>query len=131
MLDRHGEDPHELARSLDGCTAQHVEPFYLDQAANDGARLEELRHTLFGAPAPAPPPLTNRVSFTALRTAMLYDATLFRAFWRVLGMLVNPEDVYTDPDVVARVRDVLRSLDRPAPIPQPSRAALQDALAGA
>src|SRR5580658_2211619 len=99
-----------------------------DQAANDGRRLAELRHTLFGAPAPETTPLEDRVTFAALRAAMPFDAIVFRAFWRVMGMLARPDDVYTDPDVVARTRDVLRSLDTATAMTQPTRAELEAAL---
>ena len=128
LLGEHGEDLMGLARALDNFVTRKVEPFYLDQAANDGRRLAELRHTLFGAPAPVSTPLEDRVTFAALRAAMPFDPIVFRAFWRVMGMLAQPEEVYTDPDVVARTQDVLRSLDPAPPTPQPTRAQLEAAL---
>ena len=60
---------------------------------------------------------------------MPFDATVFRAFWRVMGMLAQPDDVYTDPDVVARTQDVLRSLYTAPTTTQPTRAELETALA--
>ena len=128
-LDKYGEDEMGVAESLDVVITQHVEPFYLDQAANDGQRLAELRHTLFGAPAVETTPLQDRVTFTALRAAMPFDAIVFRAFWRVLGMLAKPGDVYADPDVVARTQDILRCFDAAPAMTQPTRAELQAALA--
>jgi hypothetical protein len=68
------------------------------------------------------------VTFAALRAAMPFDAIVFRAFWRVMGMLARPDDVYTDPDVVARTRGVLRSLDTAPTMTQPTRAELEAAL---
>jgi len=59
---------------------------------------------------------------------MPFDATVFRAFWRVLGTLAKPGDVYTDPGVVARTRDVLRSRDTAPAMNQPARAELEAAL---
>jgi hypothetical protein len=59
---------------------------------------------------------------------MPFDAIAFRAFWRVTGMLAKPEDVYTDPDVVTRTREVLRFLDAAPAMTQPSRAELEAAL---
>jgi hypothetical protein len=129
LLDEYGEDEMGLAQALDKFVTRRVEPFYLDQATNDGRRLAELRHTLFGAPAPETTPLEDRVTFAALRAAMPFDAIVFRAFWRVMGMLARPDDVYTDPDVVARTRDVLRSLDTATAMTQPTRAQLEAALA--
>ena len=129
LLDEYGEDEMGLAQALDNFVTRHVEPFYLDQAANDGRRLAELRHTLFGAPAPETTPLEDRVTFAALRAAMPFDAIVFRAFWRVMGMLAKPDDVYTDPDVATRTQDVLRSLDTSPAMTQPTRAQLEAALA--
>ena len=129
LLDEYGEDQMELAQVLDDFVTGHVEPFYTDQAANDGRRLAELRHTLFGAPEPETTLLEDRVTFAALRAAMPFDAIVFRAFWRVMGMLTKPDDVYTDPDVVARTQDVLRSLGTAPAMTRPTRAELQAALA--
>jgi 2-polyprenyl-6-methoxyphenol hydroxylase-like FAD-dependent oxidoreductase len=129
LLEKHGEDEMGLAQALDHFVSRHVEPFYLDQATNDGRRLAELRHTLFGAPAPEPTSLEGRVTFPELRAAMPFDPIVFRAFWRMMGMLAQPDDVYTDPDVVAHTQDVLRSLDIAPAMTQPTRAVLEAALA--
>jgi 2-polyprenyl-6-methoxyphenol hydroxylase-like FAD-dependent oxidoreductase len=129
LLDEYGEDGMGLAQGLDDLVTRSVEPFYLDQAANDGRRLAELRHTLFGAPAPETTQVEDRVTFAALRAAMPFDAIAFRAFWRVMGMLAKPDDVYTDPHVVARTQQVLRSLDTAPAMTQPTRAQLEAALA--
>ena len=65
VLDEYGEDQMGLAQALDNFVTQHVEPFYLDQATNDGRRLAELRHTLFGAPEPETTLLEDRVTLAA------------------------------------------------------------------
>jgi 2-polyprenyl-6-methoxyphenol hydroxylase-like FAD-dependent oxidoreductase len=129
MLGQYGEDEMGLAQALDHFVTRDVEPFYLDQATNDGQRLAELRHTLFGAPAPETTPLEDRVTFAELRAAMPFDAIVFRAFWRVMGMLAKPGDVYSDPDVVAHSRDVLRSLGTAPTMPQPTRTELEAVFA--
>jgi len=128
-LGENGEDESALAEALDNRVTQHVEPFYLDQAANDGRRLAQLRHNLFGAPLPETAPLEDRVTFAELSAAMPFDAIVFRAFWRVLGMLARPGEVYADPDVVARTRDILRHPDMARAMTQPTRADLEAALA--
>ena len=128
QLGTYGEDAMGLAQALDSFVTRHVEPFYADQAASDGRRLAELRHTLFGAPVPETTPPEDRVTFAELRAAMPFDATVFRAFWRVLGMLAKPDDVYTDPGVVDRTRDVLRARDVTPARTEPTRAKLQAAL---
>jgi hypothetical protein len=57
------------------------------------------------------------------------DPTAFRAFWEIYAMTRLPEDVYTDPRVVACTRAALRSHDGGAPTAQPPRESLLAALA--
>jgi 2-polyprenyl-6-methoxyphenol hydroxylase-like FAD-dependent oxidoreductase len=128
-IDEFGDDLVRLAGSLDRRVTANVEPFFVDQAHNDRARLAALRHTIFGTPAPSPDPRPDAVSFGELRAVMSVDATLLRAFWRVMGMLSHPENVYTDPDVVRRTHAALRDGAPLAPIQQPSRAEIDTALA--
>jgi len=128
LLGEYGDDQMGLAQALDTLVTRHIEPFYLDQATNDGQRLAELRHTLSGAPAPQTAPRQDRVTFAALRAAMPFDATVFRAFWRLMGMLAKPDDIYTDPGIVTRTQDVLRTLGTAPATIQPTRAQLQAAL---
>jgi hypothetical protein len=91
---------------MDARVAEHVVPFYEDQAAIDSARLEILQHTIFGAPLPSVPSTwQNRVTYAQLRTAAMFDATAFRAFWRIMGMISRPEDVYMNPQVVERTHE--------------------------
>jgi hypothetical protein len=69
------------------------------------------------------------VSYPQLRMAASYDPTAFRAFWKINGMVCPPEQVYTDPDVVACTREALRQ-HRDAPsAAQPTRGQLLAALA--
>ncbi|HEY7032188.1 MAG TPA: hypothetical protein VH482_12695 [Thermomicrobiales bacterium] len=122
-------DPLELAMALDGHVATHVAPFYEDQAAIDGARMAMLRHTIFGEPAPAPPAVApDRVSMNEIRTAARFDPTAFRALWTHAGMLRVPEEIYTDPAVVAATRGALRRHGSGPPMAQPTRDALLAAL---
>jgi len=80
-------------------------PFYEDQAAIDQARLAALRHSVFGAPEPAPPPAdSGRITYAQLRVAAASDPAAFRAFWKIYGMTCLPDEVYTDPHLVARTR---------------------------
>ena len=63
-------------------------------------------------PAPSAPPLdSGRVSFTQLRVAASFDPAVFRAFWKLMFMLCQPDDVYRDPHIVASVQVALRSRD--------------------
>jgi 2-polyprenyl-6-methoxyphenol hydroxylase-like FAD-dependent oxidoreductase len=126
----HRGDPAAQAQAMDGLVDGHVVPFYEDQAAIDRARLTALRHAIFAAPPPRPPlPEPGRVSFTQLRAAASADPTAFRAFWEIYGMTRGPEDVYTDPRVVACTKQALRSHDGGTPIAQPPRDSLLAALA--
>jgi hypothetical protein len=125
----HGDDPAAQALALDRLVAEHVVPFYEDQASIDAARLAMLRHTIFGAPAPDPPQLgSGRVSFWQLRMAAPFDPTAFRAVWKLMGMIGQPDEVYTDPQVVHRTQQVLRHHPGGPPIAQPTRKQLLDAL---
>jgi hypothetical protein len=128
-LDEHRDDWTAQAAAMDARVAEHVVPFYEDQAAIDSARLEILQHTIFGAPRPSVPSTwQNRVTHAQLRTAAMFDATAFRAFWRIMGMISRPEDVYMNPQVVERTHETLREHGSRLPIVQPPREQLLAAL---
>ena len=103
-------------------------PFYHDQAVIDAARLAMMRHTIFGAPAPPPSQTPGRVTYSQLRVAASYDPIAFRAFWKINGMICPPEEVYTDPDVVACTQETLRRSGAGPPVIQPTREQLLTAL---
>jgi hypothetical protein len=123
-----GADPVAQALAMDHLVGRHVEPFYRDQAEVDAARLAMMRHTLFGAPAPRPAAVADRVSYPQLRAAGSYDPVAFRAFWTVNGMVRPPEEVYTDPHVVACTREALSRYGSGPPVAQPTREQLIAAL---
>jgi 2-polyprenyl-6-methoxyphenol hydroxylase-like FAD-dependent oxidoreductase len=123
-----GADPVAQALAMDHLVGRHVEPFYRDQAEVDAARLAVMRHTLFGAPAPRPAAVADRVSYPQLRAAGSYDPVAFRAFWTVNGMVRPPEEVYTDPHVVACTREALSRYGSGPPVAQPAREQLLAAL---
>jgi len=128
VIDEHGNDRGALALAADERVADHVVPFYEDQAAIDSARLAMLRHNIFDAPAPASSALSDRVTFAELRTAAQFDSTAFRALWKVMGMVCRPGEVYTDPQVVARTHKTLREHVSGPSIVQPPREQLLAAL---
>lgn len=130
-IDRHDGDPTARAVALDRLVTGHVMPFYEDQAAIDQARLAALRHCVFGAPQPAPPATDpGRVTYAELRSAASSDPVAFRAFWQIYGMTCLPDEVYTDPRVVACTRSAIRDQRGGAPVPQPARERLLAALNG-
>jgi 2-polyprenyl-6-methoxyphenol hydroxylase-like FAD-dependent oxidoreductase len=127
-VNKYGDDRRTLAIALDKMVAEHILPYYEDQAAIDSARLVILRHRIFDAPLPpAPPAASDRITFEQLRTASLFDPTIFRAFWKVMGMLSRPAEVYADPEIVALTQEALRHHAK-APIVQPTREQLLAAL---
>ena len=125
----HAADPAAQALAMDRLAGAHVVPFYQDQAAIDGARLAMMRHTIFGAPPPPPAETPGRVTYSQLRAAASYDPAAFRAFWKINGMVCPPGEVYTDPDVVACTREILRRHGAAPPVAQPTREQLLTALA--
>jgi len=56
--------------------------------------------------------------------------TAFAAFWKINGMVCPPEQVYTDPGVVAATQKTLSHYGTAPPVPQPTRDQLDTALAG-
>jgi hypothetical protein len=122
------EQLDDLAMALNERIENHVAPFYADQANIDATRLTEVRHRIFGGPAPHTPETADRVTYAQLRNAAPFDPTVFRAFWRVMGMVCLPDAVYTDPTIVARTREVIRGRGDGPPIAQPTREQLLAAL---
>jgi hypothetical protein len=119
-----------LALAADKLVADHVVPFYEDQAAIDSERLAMLRHNIFDAPAPAATASasSDRVTFAQLRTAAQFDPAAFRALWRIMGMIGRPGEIYTDPQIVARTHEILREHVSDPSIVQPSRERVLAAL---
>ena len=131
LVDAVGEnatDPAAQALALDRLVGAHVVPFYHDQALIDAARLAMMRHTIFGAPPPQTPRTPGRVTYSQLRVAASRDPTAFRALWKINGMVCPPEQVYTDPDVIACTQETLRRYGTAPPVPQPAREQLLAAL---
>jgi 2-polyprenyl-6-methoxyphenol hydroxylase-like FAD-dependent oxidoreductase len=130
VIGQHDENWTAQALALDGLVAAHVVPFYEDQAAIDYARLTMLRHAVSGGPPPErPAAMPSRVTYAQLRSAALFDPAAFRAFWKIMGMVCPPAEIYTDPRVVACTQEVLRERGGGPPVAQPTREQLLAALA--
>jgi len=121
-------EPHLQAVAMDDLVTTHIEPHYAEQAIVDGARLGYVRHVIFGDPAEEEPQGPGRVSYAEVRTAMPFDPVAFRAFWRIMGMQGLPEEIYTDPEVIASTRRVLATPGAVPPPVQPTRDELEAAL---
>lgn len=135
-LNTRAGDSTAQALALDQLVNDHVRPYYEDQAVIDAERLATLRHHVFGAPPPGQSTGSDRdrspgdrVTFPQVRAAATADPLAFRAFWQIQGMTRRPEQVYTDPRVIAATRATLADLDLPR-MAQPSRARLLAALTG-
>lgn len=131
LVDAIGEtagDPVAQSLALDRLVDAHVAPFYRDQAVIDAGRLAMMRHTIFGEPPPRPSPTPGRVTYPQLRAAAAVDPTAFRALWKINGMVCPPDEVCTDPDVIACPEEAL-GRHGPAPhVAQPAREQLLTAL---
>jgi 2-polyprenyl-6-methoxyphenol hydroxylase-like FAD-dependent oxidoreductase len=128
VISEHPDDPAAQALALDHLVGAHVAPFYHDQAAVDAGRLAMMRHTIFGAPPPRPSHVPGRVTYPQLRAAASYDPVAFRALWTINGMTRAPEEVYTDPGIVARTQETLKRYRTAPPAAQPTREQLLIAL---
>jgi 2-polyprenyl-6-methoxyphenol hydroxylase-like FAD-dependent oxidoreductase len=130
VLTAHPDDPDGQGRAMDRAVTRYLAPFYADQAVTDAARLAMLRHTVAGAPPPVVDTPPDRLTFAQLRRAAQVDADAFRTVWRLMGMVGQPEQAYTDAARVARVRTLLGT-GAPTSVPQPTRADLEKALRAA
>jgi 2-polyprenyl-6-methoxyphenol hydroxylase-like FAD-dependent oxidoreductase len=130
-LARHERDFTAQALAMDGLVTTRIEPFYAEQAAIDEYRLRRMRHAISAGPGPEPepgPPAADGTGYWQVRAAAPFDPVVFRAFWKVMGMNAVPGEVYADPEVIARTREVLGRNDAAPPAAQPSRAQLLAAL---
>jgi hypothetical protein len=105
-----------------------VVPFYADQALIDAERLAMMRHTIFGAPPPRLSRTPGRITYSQLRVAASRDPTVFRALWKINGMVCPPDQIYTDPDVIACTQEMLRRHGTAPPVAQPAREQILTAL---
>jgi 2-polyprenyl-6-methoxyphenol hydroxylase-like FAD-dependent oxidoreductase len=128
-LARHGADLRALALAFDAATRREIEPWY--RAARDQDR--EARETaaephaaspsvVGSAPAgPASLPVVDPKTFlrSVLRDGLLpalrTDIAVVRAFLRAFNLLVPPDALMKDPDVVGRVLAAWRGRTQQAP----------------
>lgn len=131
VLAEHPDDPLAQALAMDAAVAEHVAPWYADQAATDAARAAAMRGALRGdPPVPLPDP-ADGVTPLHLRGAAMVDAGLYRALSSVISMVRKPSEVYGDQATVDRVRATYAAGAVPPPPSGPSRDELLAAVAGA
>jgi flavin-dependent dehydrogenase len=115
--------------ATDAFVLENIAPFFEEQTSIDSARMASLRHAVFGDPAPqAPAASLDRVTYGEVRAAGQFDATAFRALWRIHGMINKPSDEYSNPRVVACTRAALAENRERLSIVQPTREELMTAL---
>ena len=129
VVEKHADDAVAQAYAFDDLVTAHIAPFYEEQAIVDGVRLRALRHAVYGDPLQDPPPLArDRVNYWQVRAAMPFDPVAFRGFWRIMGMVSVPAEVYSDRAVVTATQNVLAQKPVADVIEQPSRQQLMAAL---
>jgi hypothetical protein len=99
----HPDDPCAAARAYEKASAQRVEPWYDVSVLTDGA-----------ASAPSPPPEAGEAAASAPRAPRLDLATLRRIaasgdpqlavlVARTMSLLLTPQEVFGDPEVLERL----------------------------
>lgn len=149
VLREHGADPRAAALAFDDATRRELLPWY--RAARDqdrearevaaaqarGENPDETTSRASGPSAPGQPvdpkAFLRSVFRDGLMPALRTDIEVVRAFLRVFNLLVPPDAMMTDPDVMARVLAAWRGREnRPAlELPGPERAAMLALLARA
>lgn len=129
IMEKHAGDAVAQAYAFDDLVTAHIAPFYEEQTIVDRVRLRALRHAVYGDPLQSPRQLADgRVNYWQVRAAMPFDPVAFRGFWRIMGMVSAPEEVYSDPAVVAATQNVLAQKPVADALEQPSRQQLMTAL---
>lgn len=128
VLAGHPDRPRAQTHAMDASVTEHIAPWYAEQAAADGARLDAVRRALRNEPPAPPPDPADGVTFAHLAAVGTIDPEVFRAFSSVLGMLRQPAERCSDPDIVTRVRAAFAAGAVPPPMQGPSRAELLAAL---
>jgi 2-polyprenyl-6-methoxyphenol hydroxylase-like FAD-dependent oxidoreductase len=140
-LRAHAGDSRGLALAFDGATRREIEPWY--RAARDQdresreiaaaqARGESISGALVAQPGqPVDPKAFLRSVFRdGLIPALRSDIQVVRAFLRAFNLLVPPDALMKDPDVIARVLAAWRGRDQraPAAMPGPARSEMVELL---
>ncbi len=132
-------DAHALALAFEAATRRELEPWYRaardqDREARDIA-LAQARGEPLDAPAQPggvvdPKAFMRSVFRDGLLPAMRTDITVIRHFMRAFNLLVAPDALMTNPDVIGRVLAAWRDRDRREPIETqgPDRAEMLELL---
>jgi 2-polyprenyl-6-methoxyphenol hydroxylase-like FAD-dependent oxidoreductase len=130
-LDAHGDaGSAELALAFDEATRRELEPWYVASVSADEAN--RALASRGGEPDPDDPAtFAQSVLRDGVLPASRTDPLVFRAFVRAFNLLVAPEALMADPELMGRVLAVYQERDQREPDPPlgPPRAVLLDELA--
>ncbi|MBV9328984.1 MAG: FAD-dependent monooxygenase [Chloroflexi bacterium] len=115
VVREHLDSPLDLAFAHDNMTETKMVPWYRSTVEMDRIRTAQITAAIQGQPAqPAKGP------GDALAVAMLYDASLFRAYLEITSLLALPREVFSRPGIVDRIME-LADIHPPAEPPCPTR----------
>jgi len=145
-LDEHPDDGVARALRFEGASAVEVEPWYDASVAQDRQGRRQARKDRDAEAARAegreiptadgevtPEDFAADIMREGLFPAVRTDPVVFRAFIRAFNLLVAPNALMSDPDVINRVMASYQERDSRPPEPSlgPPRHEMLDALAGA
>jgi 2-polyprenyl-6-methoxyphenol hydroxylase-like FAD-dependent oxidoreductase len=118
-LREHGTDPDGFARGFAEFTNQELYPWFRSAAFQD-AQARELKEEV---PAEDPRAFMQSVLREGLLPATRTSPIVFRAFVRWFNLLVTPEALLADAEVVGEVMNAYNDRDNrpPPPVPGPER----------
>jgi 2-polyprenyl-6-methoxyphenol hydroxylase-like FAD-dependent oxidoreductase len=111
------DDPERFVRAWDEVTETRIAPFYWDQITADRARMAEMNALREGTEPPAPDPYV-----AAVIAAMPHDPDVFRAAIETATCMVRPDEVFSRPGLMDKVRALAGA--EPMRAPGPDRAEL-------
>lgn len=96
-------DPGDVALAYDAALTREVEPFVRSSREVDARTLARWRHARTGEPLP---PRPDGVTYEDVGLAAMRERDVYQAFVAMAGNLRTPDDVQSDPVVVAAVEAV-------------------------
>jgi hypothetical protein len=128
VVQKHLDNPFELALSHDCMTETQLTPWYRDTIEIDRKRITGVNALIEGRPEPEQPPNPRAQVAKALSVAMMYDADIYRAAAEMRSVMALPQEVMARPGMVDRIMEVAGTHEAVNP-PGPSRQELLGMLA--
>ena len=111
------DDPEAVVRRFDAATEADVTPFYRNQIAADRTRIREMDALRRGDEPPPPDPMA-----AAINAAVPRDPDVFRGLMETVTCLALPQEVFSRPELVARIETY--AAEPAMTLPGPDRAQL-------